>query len=325
MFEGSKIMNLFVILLNRGLDDVGAIEPILKVLSLGDMKTKECIATILFNLSLDDKNKFAIGNSSVIPALVTLLQDVTTEVKKIVANTLMNLIIYEGCKAQAIRAGVIPHLVRLIINQSTIIFDEALALLAILATIQKGCDAIATIAPKSTWDKIVVSGSPQNKERASNILFSLNSYDSSYVKQERKVDAIEPLTSLTEQERKFDAPVPELALQAHIESKRDFSREAQNAATLSEQKLEEAWAMEQPPQQQESVQHAGETSEVRHAPEEYMKFSVLQDEELQELWKRVLCRITSTTLKHLLKKHGRLVAAAVAVGKSTLYKTPEFV
>lgn len=94
---------------------------------------------------------------------------------------------------------------------------------------------------------------------------------------------------------------------------------------MTEQKLEEAWAREQPQQQQGSVQHVGETSEVGRAPEEYMEFQVFKDEVLPELWNRVLCEITSRSLNHLLQTHGRLVAVGVAVGKSTLYKTLKLV
>lgn len=115
-----------------------------------------------------------------------------------------------------------------------------------------------------------------------------------------------------------DPSRPGLPLQAYTESRRNHSPEAQDAATLTEQKLEEAWAREQPQQQQGSVQHVGETSEVGRAPEEYVEFQVFKNEVLPELWKRVLSEITSRSLKHLLETHGRLVAVGVAVGKSTL-------
>jgi len=128
-------------------------------------------------------------------------------------------------------------------------------------------------------------------------------------------------------EPEYQAQVPEpselgQALQAYAESKQEDPPEVTNANTLSELKLEEAWAREQPQQQQQvSVEHVGETSEGRRAPEVFLEFQVFRDEALPELWKRVLREITSRSLKHLLQTHGRLVAAGVAIGKCALSRT----
>jgi hypothetical protein len=116
-------------------------------------------------------------------------------------------------------------------------------------------------------------------------------------------------------------PEPSLALQVYEQGHE--SPEVQNAATLSEQKLEEAWAGEQPQQQQQQVS-VGETSEAGRAPEVFMEFQVFRYEALPELWKRVLREITSRSLKHLLQTHGRLVAAGVAIGKCALYDGREY-
>jgi DNA-binding PucR family transcriptional regulator len=101
--------------------------------------------------------------------------------------------------------------------------------------------------------------------------------------------------------------------QVYVESpQRRDSFEVENAASLSEQKLEEAWAT--PEQQIAAAEYVGETSA---APEPIsLEFQVFGDKALVELWKRVLWEITSRSLMHLLQTHGRLVAAGVAVGES---------
>ena len=92
------------------------------------------------------------------------------------------------------------------------------------------------------------------------------------------------------------------------------SPEVQNAASLTEQKLEEAWARE--PQQALAAEYVGETSQPGIAPEGIsLELQVFRDEALAELWKRVLREINSRSLKHLLQTHGRLAGAGIAIGK----------
>lgn len=95
--------------------------------------------------------------------------------------------------------------------------------------------------------------------------------------------------------------------------KHPTAEEVINVSTLSEQKLEEAWAGE--PHQQVVLDDVGEDSEAHHAGELGVEFQVFQGEALGELWKRVVWEVTPRNLKNLLQTHGRLVAAGVAVGK----------
>lgn len=89
----------------------------------------------------------------------------------------------------------------------------------------------------------------------------------------------------------------------------------ENVATLSEQKLEEAWAGQPPPPQQQL--HDDDDDEVdsvstQRAP---VELQVFEDSALAELWKRVVWEVTPRNLKNLLQTHGRLVAAGVGIGK----------
>lgn len=108
------------------------------------------------------------------------------------------------------------------------------------------------------------------------------------------------------------------SFETYSESKKNPSpdpspEEEENVITLSEQKLEEAWAGE--PQQQVVVEDDRELSETQRAAEHPVEFQVFQGEALAELWKRVVLEVAPRNLKNLLQTHGRLVAAGVAVGK----------
>ena len=97
------------------------------------------------------------------------------------------------------------------------------------------------------------------------------------------------------------------------ESKKQPTPEEENVTTLSELKLEEAWAGE--PEQQVVVEDDDEASEPQHAVEPAMELHEFHDEAVAELWKRVVREVTPRNLKNLLQTHGRLVAAGVAIGK----------
>jgi DNA polymerase III gamma/tau subunit len=96
---------------------------------------------------------------------------------------------------------------------------------------------------------------------------------------------------------------------AYAESKKHPTPDPEeNVATFSEQKLEEAWAGEPPPQQDDDVN----SESTPRAP---VELQVFEDTALAELWKRVVWEVTPRNLKNLLQTHGRLVAAGVAIGK----------
>jgi len=85
---------------------------------------------------------------------------------------------------------------RLIAEQPATMLDEALAILAILATHQEGRIAIGEVGPTPIWVRIIVSESARNREDAAAILLALCSNGSGYIKQARESNAVEPLMVL---------------------------------------------------------------------------------------------------------------------------------
>ncbi len=108
------------------------------------MEARENAAATFFSLSVVDENKITIGASGAIPPLVTLLSEGTQRGKKDAATALFNLCIYQGNKGRAVRAGVVPTLMRLLTEPGGGMVDEALAILAILASHPEGKAAIGS-------------------------------------------------------------------------------------------------------------------------------------------------------------------------------------
>jgi len=74
--------------------------------------------------------------------------------------------------------------------------DEALAILAILATHPEGRIVIGEVGPTPIWVRIIVSESARNKENAAAILLALCSHDPGYIRQARESNAVQPLRVL---------------------------------------------------------------------------------------------------------------------------------
>nr|GEX89835.1 ribonuclease H-like domain-containing protein [Tanacetum cinerariifolium] len=94
------------------------------------MKTRENAAATLFSLSLANEDKFIIGASGAIPALVYLLENESTRGKKDVATTLFNLCVYQGNKGRAMKAGVIVDLLKMLTDSSSCMVDDSLPILS---------------------------------------------------------------------------------------------------------------------------------------------------------------------------------------------------
>lgn len=193
----TALLNLSINENNKGLiASAGAIELIVEVLKGGCMDARENAAATLFSLSLVDDNKIIIGNSGAIPALVALLHDGTARGKKDAATALFNLTIFQGNRARAVQAGLVSPLMKFLTEQPVIMLDEAVAILAILASNHEGRLAISAVGPPPTWLRVIMAESPRNKENAASILLQLCSHDPDYAKQTRETNAIELLTVL---------------------------------------------------------------------------------------------------------------------------------
>ncbi|KAL3620630.1 U-box domain-containing protein 13 [Castilleja foliolosa] len=179
----------------------GAVPGVVHVLRKGSMEARENAAATLFSLSVVDENKVTIGASGAIPPLVALLAEGTQRGKKDAATALFNLCIYQGNKGKAVRAGVIPTLMELLIGGVSMV-DEALAILAILASHPEGKAAIGAAGAVPVLVDVVGNGSPRNKENAAAVLVHLCS-SSSGDQQQHLVEAQElgvmsPLLDLTQ-------------------------------------------------------------------------------------------------------------------------------
>ncbi|GAV77194.1 Arm domain-containing protein/U-box domain-containing protein/KAP domain-containing protein [Cephalotus follicularis] len=195
----TALLNLSINDSNKGtIVNAGAIPDIVDVLKHGSMEARENAAATLFSLSVVDENKVAIGAAGAIPALIKLLCEGTPRGKKDAATAIFNLSIYQGNKARAVRAGIVEPLMRLLKDTGGGMVDEALAILAILASHQEGKAAIGQSEPIPILMEVVRTGSPRNRENAAAVLWSLCTGDLQQLKTARDLGAEEALKELSE-------------------------------------------------------------------------------------------------------------------------------
>ncbi|KAK4254958.1 hypothetical protein QN277_008026 [Acacia crassicarpa] len=195
----TALLNLSICENNKGsIISSGAVPGIVHVLRKGSMEARENAAATLFSLSVVDENKVTIGSSGAIPPLVTLLSEGTQRGKKDAATALFNLCIYQGNKGKAVRAGVVPTLMRLLTEPGGGMVDEALAILAILASHPEGKIAIGAAEAVPVLVGVIGNGSPRNKENAAAVLVHLCSGDQQYLVQAQDLGVMAPLTDLAQ-------------------------------------------------------------------------------------------------------------------------------
>ncbi|KAH9325201.1 hypothetical protein KI387_005379, partial [Taxus chinensis] len=195
----TALLNLSIYENNKGtIVMAGAIAPIVEVLKNGSMEARENAAATLFSLSVVDENKVTIGASGAIPALVGLLREGSQRGKKDAATALFNLSIYQGNKAKAVRAGVVVPLMQLLVDPTAGMVDEALAILAILASHQEGKIAIGNADAIPILVDIIRSGSPRNRENAAAVLLALCTNDPQNLIVAKDLGALEPLVDLAQ-------------------------------------------------------------------------------------------------------------------------------
>lgn len=176
----------------------GAIHDIVEVLKNGSMEARENAAATLFSLSVLDDNKVKIGGAGAIPALVDLLCQGTPRGKKDAATAIFNLSIYQGNKVRAVRAGIVGPLMGFLKDAGGGMVDEALAILAILASHPEGKMAIGQAEPIPVLMEVIRTGSPRNRENAAAVLWSLCTGDVEQLKIAREFGAEEALKELSE-------------------------------------------------------------------------------------------------------------------------------
>jgi len=200
---------------------VDALEPIAKVLKEGSTKDREQAARILFNLSTSPSRRSVIGKSKAMCALVTSLGDGSIQVQQIVSSTLNNLFRDISTKVQAIKAGLVPILLRLIIEQPMTMLEEALPLVDELLNFWYCAESrriIKVKAPTTIWLEIMASKSPLNQERAASILYTLCYDDLKYRQQAKKCKALERISQQSTLSSKTKSQLLEL-LNSNIANK----------------------------------------------------------------------------------------------------------
>ncbi|XP_048611826.1 U-box domain-containing protein 11-like [Brassica napus] len=141
------------------------------------------------NLTLDYGKSFFLDD---------LLENETPRGKKDAATALSNLCIYQGNKGRAVRAGIVPALVKMLSDSSSLrMVDEALTILSVLAS---NLDAKAAIVKANTLPALIgilQTGQARNRENATAILLSLCKRDNEKLVAIGRLGVVMPLMDLT--------------------------------------------------------------------------------------------------------------------------------
>nr|GMD29331.1 U-box domain-containing protein 13-like [Ipomoea batatas] len=195
----TALLNLSICEDNKGrIISSDAVPGIVSVLKRGSMEARENSAATLFSLSVVDENKGTIGALGAIPPLVTLLSEGTQRGKKDAATALFNLCIYQGNKGKAVRAGVVPILIRLLTEPQGSMVDEALAMLAILASHSEGKAVIGSAMVVLLLVDVIANGTPRNRENAATVLVHLCSGDQQHLVEAQELGVMAPLLDLVQ-------------------------------------------------------------------------------------------------------------------------------
>ncbi|TKY47235.1 U-box domain-containing protein 4 [Spatholobus suberectus] len=197
--------NAVTALLNLSINDnnktaianAGAIEPLIHVLETGSPEAKENSAATLFSLSVIEENKIFIGRSGAIGPLVDLLGNGTPRGKKDAATALFNLSIFHENKGRIVLAGAVRHLVELM-DPAAGMVDKAVAVLANLATIPEGRNAIGHEGGIPVLVEVVELGSLRGKENAAAALLHLCSHSPRFLSNVLQQGAVPPLVALSQ-------------------------------------------------------------------------------------------------------------------------------
>ncbi|PIA37808.1 hypothetical protein AQUCO_03000383v1 [Aquilegia coerulea] len=174
-----------------------AINPLIHVLETGSAEAKENSAATLFSLSVIEENKVRIGRSGAIGPLVELLGNGTPRGKKDAATALFNLSIFHENKARIVQAGAVKYLVELM-DPAAGMVDKAVAVLANLATIPEGRNAIGVAGGIPVLVEVVELGSARGKENAAAALLQLCTNISRFCSMVLQEGAVPPLVALSQ-------------------------------------------------------------------------------------------------------------------------------
>ncbi|KAK4441108.1 U-box domain-containing protein 13 [Sesamum alatum] len=182
--------------------EAGAIPLLVQLLSTADYRTQEHAVTALLNLSICEDNKGSIISSGAVPGIVHVLQEGSMEARENAAatfnSTLRTCAYTKATSGKAVRAGVIPILMRLLTEPQGSMVDEALAILAILASHPEGKAAIGAAEAVPILVDVIGNGSPRNKENAAAVLVHLCSGDQQHLVEAQELGVMGPLLDLAQ-------------------------------------------------------------------------------------------------------------------------------
>ncbi|EFJ21632.1 ubiquitin-protein ligase, PUB17 [Selaginella moellendorffii] len=192
----TAILNLSICDANKKLIvSAGAVDPILAVLKSGStVESRENAAATLFSLSVVDEYKVLIGSKSeTFTSLIALLREGSSaRGKRDAATALFNLAVYHGNKGRIIAAGAVPLLVELLTEDADIT-DDALAVLALLASSSEGLLALSGTGAIPLLVGLLRMGSSKGKENSTAVLLALcRSGSDTIVNQLLKISATVP-------------------------------------------------------------------------------------------------------------------------------------
>ncbi|RID47995.1 hypothetical protein BRARA_I04546 [Brassica rapa] len=197
--------NAVTALLNLSINDnnksliaqAGAIEPLIHVLQNGSSEAKENAAATLFSLSVIEELKIKIGQSGAIGPLVDLLGNGTPRGKKDAATALFNLSIHQENKGTIVQSGAVRYLIDLM-DPAAGMVDKAVAVLANLATIPEGRNAIGQEGGIGLLVEVVELGSARGKENAAAALLQLSTNSGRFCNMVLQEGAVPPLVALSQ-------------------------------------------------------------------------------------------------------------------------------
>lgn len=173
----TTLLNISIVDVNKTkIVAAGALDLIIAVLKSGHtLEARENAAATLFSLSVSDEVKVQIGSKfDAIPSLVTLLREGSAQRgKKDAASALFNLAVYHGNKAKIIAAGAVPTLVSFLADESATVADACAAVLALLATLPEGIDAMRDAAAISVLSSLLRHGTPKGQEYSASVLLAM--------------------------------------------------------------------------------------------------------------------------------------------------------
>ncbi|CAN0863866.1 U-box domain-containing protein 4 [Linum grandiflorum] len=195
--SAATLLNLSINNANKtAIVEAEAIAPLIHVLETGSSKGKENSAATLFGLAVMEENTVRIGRSGAIGPLVDLLGNGTLRGKKNAATALFNLSMYYENKARVVAAGSVKHLVKLM-DPAAGMVDKAVAVLANLATIPEGRNAIGEQGGIPVLVEAVELGSARVKENAAAALLQLCTNSNRFCNMVLRQGVVPPLMALS--------------------------------------------------------------------------------------------------------------------------------